>query len=161
MSARAGGWLLACGVRAGDQVVVAQVGGASPFGQSYARAVPDAVLERGAPVRARGSARVKGVTIATTAGERTLPCDALLIDAPPAPAYELCAQAGARLIHGDNGYAVETGPGGFIRQGSQALPQASAGGRGVVGMFALGEVTGAPLEPGTIARAAAALAAVC
>ena len=32
-------------------------------------------------------------------GERTLPCDLLVIDAPRAPAYELCAQAGAELRH--------------------------------------------------------------
>jgi sarcosine oxidase subunit alpha len=145
MSARAAGWLLACGVRAGRRVVVAQVGGAAPFGEAYARAVPETVLRRGAPVRVSGSTRVKGVTIATTAGERSLPCDALLVDAPRAPAYELCAQAGARLTHGADGYTVATGPGGCIRQG----------------VFALGEVTGAPLEPAAMARAAAALADAC
>jgi sarcosine oxidase subunit alpha len=145
MSARAAGWLLACGVRAGRKVVVAEVGGARPFGEAYARAVPGVVLQRGAPVQVTGSARVKGVTIATATGERTLPCDALLVDAPRAPAYELCAQAGARLDHGENGYAVATGNGGRIR----------------AGIFALGEVTGAPLEPGAVARDAAALAESC
>jgi sarcosine oxidase subunit alpha len=145
MSARAAGWLLACGVRAGDRVVVAQVEGAGPFGQAYARAVPGVVVQPGAPLSVRGSARVKGVTFATPAGERTLPCDALLIDAPRAPAYELCAQAGARLIHAVNGYTVATGPGGRIRDG----------------VFALGEVTGAPLEPAAMAREVAALVEVC
>ncbi len=142
MSARAGGWLLARGVVPGKRLVVAVADGASPFGEAYARAVPEATLVRGAPVRVRGSARAREVTLVTDRGERTLGCDALLIDAPRAPAYELCAQAGARLVHGKDGYSVATGPAGRIR----------------AGVFALGEVTGARLDPDLIVRSAAALA---
>ena len=66
------------------------------------------------PRRVSGSARVKAVTIATADGERRLPCDALLIDAPRAPAYELCAQAGAELSHEPRGFVVRTGAGGRV-----------------------------------------------
>jgi sarcosine oxidase subunit alpha len=91
-------------------------------------------------VRARGSSRIKEVTLATPTGERTLRCDALLVDTPRAPAYELAAQAGATLVHQDCGYVVQTDPAGRIRNG----------------VFAVGEVTGMPLDPEAIASAASA-----
>jgi sarcosine oxidase subunit alpha len=70
--------------------------------------------------------------------EQRLACDTLVIDAPRAPAYELCAQAGARLRHESRGFVVVTED-GRIRDG----------------VFALGEVTGAPLVPDVVARDAA------
>jgi sarcosine oxidase subunit alpha len=145
MSARAAGWLLARGVLPGKRILVVRAGAAGPFGEAYARAVPGASLEQGTPVAVRGSARVREATVASDQGQRTIPCDALLIDAPRAPAYELCAQAGARLADtsgGAAGFAVTTGPGGTIRPG----------------VFAVGEVTGAPLEPAVVTRDAATLA---
>jgi sarcosine oxidase subunit alpha len=145
MSARAAGWLLARGVVPGKRILVVRVGAGGPFGAAYARAVAGASLVHGAPVAARGSARIKDATVATDPGERTIACDALLVDAPRAPAYELCAQAGARLAdtsRGAPGFAVTTGPGGRVR----------------LGVFAVGEVTGAPLDPAVVARDAAALA---
>jgi sarcosine oxidase subunit alpha len=142
MSARAACFLLTHGVSAGKKIVVAVAGGA-PFGEAYARAVKGAVLVHDAPVRTRGSARVREVTFAgsTGKGERRLACDALLLDAPRAPAYELCAQAGAELAHEANGFIVKA-PHGKIREG----------------VFAAGEAVGTPLEPDAIAREAAALA---
>jgi sarcosine oxidase subunit alpha len=82
------------------------------------------------------------VAIATAKGELRLRCDALLVDAPSAPAYEICAQAGARLVHEGAGFRVSTGKGGKIREG----------------VFAAGEVVGTPLDPTAIAGEAQALA---
>lgn len=141
MSARAGGWMATLGVVLGERVVVVVADGGGPFGGAYARAVPGAVVVEGAPVRARGSGRVKDVTVATPRGEQRFSCDALLVDAPCAPAYELCAQAGAVLAHEPRGYVVKA-PGGRIRNG----------------VFAVGEVVGTPLALEAIVREAEAVA---
>jgi sarcosine oxidase subunit alpha len=142
LSARAGCLLLAHGVTPGKKVVVACVDGGGAFGRAYAAGDPAAVRVRGEPRRVGGSARVREVTLATADGERTLPCDALLLDAPGAPAYELCAQAGAELSHERRGFVVRAGDGGRLGDG----------------VFAIGEATGAPLEPEALARAAEAMA---
>ncbi len=84
----------------------------------------------GVPLRAEGSARVKGVNIRIGETERHFKGDALVIDAPRAPAYELCEQAGAALRHEPRGFVPQTTR-GKIRDG----------------VFAIGEVTG-PLEIG-------------
>jgi sarcosine oxidase subunit alpha len=157
MSARAAGWLLAGGVVPGRKVAIARVDRAGPFGEAFARAAPAGtacVLLEGRPVRARGNTRVREVTVETGGSTRSVACDALLVDAPRAPAYELCEQAGARLTHGGadaRGFGVTTLPGGLIRAGTS----------GATGVFALGEVTGTPLEPRAIARSAAELADAC
>ena len=140
-SARAAAWMASRGITLGKRVVVAVAEGGGPFGDAYARAVPTAVVVYGAPLRVRGSSRVRGVTFAGQEGERRLDCDTLVIDAPRAPAYEVCAQAGARLEHEAHGFVVKA-PGGRIRDG----------------VFAVGEVVGTPLEPVAMAREAAALA---
>ena len=137
VSARAGGWMAARGVTIGERVVVVVTEGGGPFGEAYARALPNAVVVRGVPVRARGSARIREVTIGGPRGERRFACDGLLLDAPRAPAYELCAQAGAELAHEPRGFVVKTN-GGKIRDG----------------VFAVGEVVGTPLTPDAIAREA-------
>jgi thioredoxin reductase len=121
-------------------VVVTKDGG--PFGKAFAKAYSSATILPGVPVSVRGSARVKSVTIRADVGERQLECDALLVDAPRAPAYELCAQAGAELTREPRGFTVRTGPGGIVSPG----------------VFAIGEVAGTPLEPGAIAHAAKEMA---
>jgi sarcosine oxidase, subunit alpha len=134
MSARAGGWLLSHGVAPGARVVVALLEGGGPFGEAFARAHGGTEIVRAVPTSVRGSGRVKEAVF----GERRLPCDALLLDAPRAPAYELCAQAGARIAHETRGFVVDA-PGGRIRDG----------------VYAVGEVVGTPLEARTMARQAA------
>lgn len=135
MSARAAGWLLARGIAVGERVVVAVPEGGGPFGEAFARAVEakrapvDVTLLRGEPVHVRGSSRVKGATVHVRGKDITRACDALLVDAPRSPAYELCEQAGAKLVHEPRGFVVQT-EGGKIRGG----------------FFAVGEVTGAPLD---------------
>jgi len=142
MSARAASRLLEHAVTPGKRIVMAVAPGGGPFGEAYVQARPEATLVRGSPTRVGGSARPREVSIATDAGEIRLRCDALLVDAPRAPAYEICAQAGAELVHEPAGYRVKTGPGGRIRDG----------------VFAVGEVVGTPLEPTAMAREALALA---
>jgi sarcosine oxidase subunit alpha len=141
MSARAGAMLLHHGVGLGPRVIVAASDGLGPFARALAAATGARVL-RGTPVRARGSSRVKEAWIATEGGVEKIACDALLVDAPAAPAYELCAQAGATLAHEGRGFVV-VAPGGRIRDG----------------VFAVGEAVGTPLEAEAIAREASAVAA--
>ncbi len=138
MSARAACRLLSHGVVAGERVVVAVVEGGGPFGAAYAARDARATTVQGPPVRVTGSARVKGMTVATATGPRRLRCDAVVLDAPRAPAYELCAQAGAELTHEPRGFVVRTAAGRRVRDG----------------VFAVGEVVGTPLEPAAIAREA-------
>jgi sarcosine oxidase subunit alpha len=130
MSARAAGWLLAHGVTAGKRVVVTVTEGGGPFGDAVAGAQRDVELVRGLPTRVRGSGRVKEVTVVEGERERRIACDVLLVDAPRAPAYELCAQAGAELQHEPRGFRVRVGAGGAIRPG----------------VLAVGEVVGTPLD---------------
>jgi sarcosine oxidase subunit alpha len=139
LSARAASWMLAGGVSPGERIVVVVTApAAGPFGGVVARVHGGVTLVEGVPVLARGGGRIKEVTVAGSGGEQRLACDALVIDSPGAPAYELCAQAGARLSHEPRGFVV-VAPDGRIRDG----------------VFALGEVTGSPLHPDVIARDAA------
>jgi sarcosine oxidase subunit alpha len=142
MSARAACRLLARGVVVGKRVVVATLDGGGPYGAVYARARSDARVVSGTPLRVSGSGRVRAVTMATSEGELRLSCDAALIDAPRAPAHELCAQAGAELAHEARGFVVRPGAGGRIRKG----------------VFAVGEVVGTPLDPDAVAREARTVA---
>jgi sarcosine oxidase, subunit alpha len=141
LSARAGCRLLSAGVAPGKRPVVISMGGGTPYGPLYARARRDSVLVEGRPVSVRGSTRVTEVVIDTGDGERRFRCDLLLVDAPLAPSYELCAQAGASVEHHERGYLVRTGPNGEI-------------GRGI---YAMGEAVGTPLEPGALRAEAGAL----
>lgn len=146
MSARAACRLLSHGVAPGERVAVVRVAGGSPFGAAYAAADRGATLVEGTPRRVSGSARVRAVVV--TGGRRregeesSVSCDALLVDAPLAPAYELCAQAGANLAHEARGFVVRAGAGGRIRGG----------------VYAFGEVVGTALEPGALAEEARRLA---
>ena len=118
------------------------------MGDSFARAVAcrasscNVELVRGEPLRAEGSARVKGVVVQTAEGERRFKADTLVVDSPRAPSYELCEQAGAALVHA---------PCGFV-------PQVE---RGKIrdGVFALGEVTGGGFDAASFEEAARVIAA--
>jgi sarcosine oxidase subunit alpha len=142
VSARAAGRLLSHGVQLGAREVVVVLPGGGPFGAGYAAGRLGARLVEGRPVRAAGSARVRRVTVATEGGELDLACDGLVIDAPRAPAYELCAQAGAELAHEERGFVVRAGPGGRIRGG----------------VHACGETVGTPFDPAAVEKEAQALA---
>lgn len=139
MSARAAGVLFSHGVFPGRRIVVVVPEGGGPFGASYAAAVgalakgPAVTLIDGLPIAARGTSRVKGVIVRTSEGERELPTDALVIDAPRAPSYELAAQAGASLLHEPRGFVVDSTP---------------------AGVYAIGEVAGTPFDAAAIEEAA-------
>jgi thioredoxin reductase len=102
----------------------------------------DVELIVGEPVLVRGTSRVKSVVVKRGRGkDAAVRADIVAIDAPSAPAYELCEQAGAKLVHAPRGYVVKT-DNGKIRDG----------------VWAVGEACGTPLDPATRAREADALA---
>jgi sarcosine oxidase subunit alpha len=137
-SARAGAMLARRGVTFGERGVVVTSGGGT-WADALARHAKVEVIE-GTPIAASGSSRVKGVTVKTKQGEKKIDCDSLFIDAPCAPAYELCAQAGAPLRHEPRGFVVTEGK---IRDG----------------FFAVGEVAGTTLELGAMESAVRTLIA--
>jgi len=144
ISARAAGWLLRRGVVLGSRVVIAVADGGGPFGEAYARAVLErkvpceVELVHEAPARAHGGTKLKAVTISS----KEIKAQALLVDAPRAPSYELAEQAGATIVHEPRGFVVRAER-GRVREG----------------IFATGEVTGAPLALASMRAEAAALAA--
>jgi sarcosine oxidase subunit alpha len=134
MSARAAGLFLSRGVLVGERVVV--IAGPGPFGDAYARAAGKSCkveVIRGEPIAAKGATRVKSVVVKTSRGEKKLEADAVLVDAPRAPAYELAEQAGAKLRHESAGYVVVT-DGGLVADD----------------VYAVGEMTGTPIDAARI-----------
>lgn len=79
--------------------------------------------------------------MATAAGETVgAKCDALLVDAPRAPSYELCGQVDpASLRHEPRGFVARSGKIG-------------------ANVFAVGEVTGGALDAESMRREAEAVA---
>lgn len=149
MSARAAGWLLARGVLVGTDIVVVVPAGGGPFGESFARAAAKVEGVRvevvhGEPIAIRGSNRAKGVKVRTADGDRSFDGDAVLIDAARSPAFELCEQAGARLVHEPRGFVVEREPGT---------------GRIATWVWATGEVAGVPFTAESIEGDATQVAA--
>ena len=149
MSARAALGFLAHGVTVGYRVVVVVTEGGGPFGEIYASALrkmaPDDVsvsVVHGAPISASGGGSgVKEVTVRKGKSTKSIRADALVIDAPRAPAYELVSQAGAELEHGAYGFVPKT-EGGRIRDR----------------FWVVGEAAGTALEEGTLREEAARVA---
>jgi sarcosine oxidase, subunit alpha len=152
MSARAAGLLLAHGVLLGDKVVVVVPAGGGPFGEAYARAVRErgakveVTVVHGDLVRASGGSRVTGCVVRPYGDEGTtkpqkLDADALLVDAPRAPSYELAEQAGSPLVHAARGF-VPQAPGRNVREG----------------VWLVGEAAGRPFSPEAIEADASAVA---
>ncbi|AUX41378.1 NADH dehydrogenase [Sorangium cellulosum] len=147
-SARALCRLLAHGVEPTGPVALAGEGFwadelAFALGDRLAARVPLAAL-----VAVNGISQVKSVTVRdapfTEGSEvRDLKVVAVAVDAPAAPSFEVAAQAGARVRYDPRaGYAVSV----------------DARGRAGDGVWALGECTGAALDPAGIEHAAAAVA---
>jgi sarcosine oxidase subunit alpha len=92
----------------------------------------------------QGTGEVRAVTIKRGADRRKIDVDAVAIATPPAPAFEIAEQAGARAEYVQGrGYAVQT----------------DANGRAGDGLWAIGECTGASFDPDAFERAAEAIAA--
>jgi sarcosine oxidase subunit alpha len=142
MSARAGALLSQKGITPGRRVVVARAPGTDGvFGDAFVRAVRDRGLEcevtviDGEPTAARGTSKVKEVLVRDGATVRAVAADALLVDAPRVPAFELAEQAGATIAFADGAFRV-TEP--KVRQG----------------VWAVGELAGTALEVAAMERAA-------
>lgn len=126
MSARALGLLLALGAAPGKKLLVASCGGS--FAGSVRELAEGLSLEvtvaEGEPSRVVGTSAVRGAVIRNAAGqEKEIACDILAVDAPTAPAYELCEQAGAKLRHEARGYVTQTAD-GRVRDRVWALGEA-------------------------------------
>jgi sarcosine oxidase subunit alpha len=174
MSARAAGHLLAAGVRPGARLVFVLAPGGGPFAPALARAElwtretrgtresrdsraarsalgdAEVVLVEGDVVAAEGVSAVRRVRVRVRDDakgafvERDFDADAVAVDAPRAPAYELALQAGARVRHEPRGYVVEDAD-GTGRIGARA--------------FATGELVGLPLDLEALTAHARAVAA--
>jgi sarcosine oxidase subunit alpha len=145
MSARAAGWLLSMGVLVGKQIAVIVPSGGGPFGESFARAAGSLAkvqVLHGDPLAVRGTNRVKGIRVRTAKSEREVDADAVLIDAPRSPAYELCEQAGGVVVHEPRGFVVRTQEGKIAD-----------------GIWATGEVCGLPLDASALDAHAALVTA--
>ena len=144
MSDRAACRLLAHGVTPGRRVVVVGDDRAGPFGAAFALAAPSVTRLVGTLVRVAGRGRVKAVRVETAAGEREVACDALLVETPRAPAFELCAQAGAELLREAGGYRAVVDTNGRVGERT----------------FVVGEAVGGALDARAMVQAAVAMAAV-
>jgi sarcosine oxidase, subunit alpha len=133
MSARAASLLATRRVRPGKQALVVVTPNAGPFGEALAQEA-GLRLVHGEVVSARGTSRVEHAQVRLLAGEsQSVEVDALIVDSPTAPAYELAVQAGARVVHAARGFIVQTED-GCIRHG----------------VYAVGEMVGTALEPKAI-----------
>lgn len=142
ISARAAGRLLREGVLVGEEIVIEGDG-------PHARAFALAARAEGAKVEAlegerrvtsvRGMSRVRSVIVEGPSGRAHLDCDAVVFDGAKAPTFELAVQGGATVEHRAQGYVVTTD------EASRCAPE----------LFAIGEVTGAPLAPNAWETAAA------
>ncbi len=134
MSARAAGLVLSRGVLVGEKIAIVCSPGGGPFGEAFAARAAEIenvsiTLVDGELLRVHGASRVRAVTVKQGKKEKKISCDALLVDAPRSPAYELAAQAGAKIAHRPEGFFVAA-PGGKIRDG----------------VFAVGELVGKRLD---------------
>lgn len=144
MSARAAGWLLSRGVLVGSRIAVVVPSGGGPFGESFARAArshAEVTVLHGDPLAIHGSNYAKGIRVRTAKGEREVDADVVLIDAPRSPAFELCQQAGASVMHEPRGFVVR-----------------SDDGRIADGIWTTGEVCGVPFDPEALDAHAALVA---
>jgi sarcosine oxidase subunit alpha len=149
LSARAAGRLLRDGVLIGEDVLVAGEGPfASSFAESAAREGARVHAVALAVVEVHGLSAVNGATLRTQLGrEQKVDCDAVVVDAPASPSFELAAEAGAEIVHADAGFSPRvTSEGRVVRSG---LPRP---------LFALGEITGAAFAPERFAEEAERIA---
>ena len=147
MSARALGTMLALGVAPGSKIAIFDCGAGGVFSESARELASvlslNVVVVEAEPLRANGASHVRSIVARDARGkEKEVSCDIAAIDAPTAPAYELCEQAGATLKHESRGYVVTTDA-GRIRDG----------------IWALGEVCGTPFDADAISNEARAVAA--
>lgn len=97
-SARAAALLAAHGVAIGKRIVLA---GAGPFADALCRLLEGkadiARVDVASLVRAEGQSRLGGVVVRDGSTEKRLRADALAVELPQEPAFELCQQLGAEV----------------------------------------------------------------
>lgn len=146
MSARAAALILSRGVLVGEKILVVRSSGGGPFGEAFAARASEienvsVTSIEGEIVRVHGASCVRAVTIKQGKKEKKISCDALLVDAPRSPAYELAAQVGAKIEHRPSGF--------FVANDSGKIGQ---------NVFAVGEVTGAAFDVDVFRKAAQQIA---
>ncbi len=108
-AARAAARLAASGVRVGERVVLA---GEGPFGEALRRLLAGHATIESVPLadvlKAEGSSRVGAVVVRDGEGKKRIRCDALVVEARGAPAFELVEQAGAGVRWDGGGFAPDT-----------------------------------------------------
>jgi sarcosine oxidase, subunit alpha len=148
-SLRAARRLVAAGVAPGKRVVVVvdpSVGErvkhvAEALAAELTAANTPCVVHTGRVTKAHGSSHVKKVTLVDAqATEHVLPADALVVEGPRSPSFELAQQAGASVVRTKSGFAV---------------PPDALGGRFAV----VGEITGASPDVAAFESRARELAA--
>lgn len=141
VSARAASQLLRDGVLVGERPLVVGEGMYADVFSEAAKIHHAKVLRSSASalVSAHGLSHVKSVTLMRD--DKTLQrvnCDAIVIDGPKAPAFELAGQLGTTLKHVHTtqsiGYAIAVNE--YFRTDAK-----------ICGVYAIGEVTGEPFHP--------------
>ncbi|MCS6898723.1 MAG: 2Fe-2S iron-sulfur cluster-binding protein [Myxococcales bacterium] len=136
-SARAAALLASSGVAIGRRIVSA---GRGPFSHTLRAHLMGKAeffeVEATSLLRAEGASRVGGVVLREGNRERKLRCDALVIEAPAAPAFELAEQAGGEALW---------------REGRGFFPQCEPSGKLTQGVWVVGEARGLPFEPERLA----------
>lgn len=128
-SARAAALLAASGIAVGKRVAVA---GRGPFADALRRLLDGQAelfeIDLASLLKAEGSSRVGGVIVRDGDGERRVRCDAIAVEAPPSPSFELAEQAGASVRWHERR--------GFAPQAAEVVP----------GVWCVGEARGLPFD---------------
>ncbi len=118
LSARAALWLWHSGIAVGREVVAIGDGRYVNALQAATRGVLE--LHRVAPenvVEVTGDGRVTGVVVRASGKTQKLAADAVVVDGPGAPAFELAVQAGAEVrFSSPQGYPPQAAPDGRVAE---------------------------------------------
>ncbi|MCA9600648.1 MAG: 2Fe-2S iron-sulfur cluster-binding protein [Polyangiales bacterium] len=139
--------LLACGAVPGERVVLLHDDdhATSSLAARYVAAGVE-VVHRGSPAglrRVEGGHAAERVVVEDERGERTVPCDAVVLAAKPSGAFELGGQSGADVAWRDDGFWIVADP----KNGATRTP----------GVWAVGAATGV-VDPEAIESQAEACA---
>lgn len=132
LSLRGADALRAREVEPGHAPLVLEIPGGTGLGRAFAAAHGYRHLV-GAPLAARGGSAIERVRVKSDDGIQEHDTDALVLDGPRAPAFELAAQAGAHTVAGLCGFYVQTDGDGVA----------------AADLWVIGEASGLAFEVGT------------
>jgi sarcosine oxidase subunit alpha len=135
-SARAGLKLLRAGVRLGKRVALIGEGPAADA-LSCLRETDFLRFPEADVIRCAGRGRVRALVVKDGRRQKRVAVDAIVIDGPGAPAFELGVQAGGQVLHTDAGF----------------VPVCDASGRLAPQVFAAGSVIRDAVAPARVAAA--------